>query len=84
MGLNKPYPHPSKTTNKNLRNYIFVSNYQAHGLLLQKLLSSPWIIVTEVINQLFDTFPNTVHIMLNIEPQIENIYIVLHLNKTLQ
>ena len=27
--------------------------------------------MTDVINDLLDTFPNTVHIMLNIEPQIE-------------
>ena len=38
--------------------------------------------MTDVINDLLDTFPNTVHIMLNIEQQIENI--VLHLNKTIQ
>ena len=42
------------------------SDYQAHGLLLQML----------------NTFPNTVHIMLNIEQQIEKI--VLHLYKTIQ
>ena len=41
-------------------------------------LPSPWTVVTDVINKLFDIFPNTVHIMLNIEPQIENI--VLNLN----
>ena len=28
-------------------------------------------VATDVINELFDTFPNTVHIMVNIEPQIE-------------
>ena len=33
--------------------------------------SCPWTIVTDAINDLLDTFPNTVHIMLNIEPQIE-------------
>ena len=38
--------------------------------------------VTDVINDLLDTFPNTVHIMLNIEPQIENI--VLHFYKKIQ
>ena len=43
----------------NTRNYI------------QFWLSSPWTGVTDVINDLLDTFPNTVHIMLNIEPQIE-------------
>ena len=43
---------------------IFISDYmyQAHGLFLQMLYD------------LLDTFPNTVHIMLNIEPQIEKIY----------
>ena len=45
---------------------IFISDYQAHGL----------------INDLLDTFPNTVHIMLNIEPQIEKI--VLHFYKKIQ
>ena len=49
---------------------IFISDYQAHGLLL------------DLINDLLDTFSNTVHIMLNIEPQIEKI--VLHLYKTIQ
>ena len=34
-------------------------------------LSSPWTVVTDVINDLLDTFPNNVHIMLIIEPQIE-------------
>ena len=43
----------------------FISDYQAHGLLLQMLLM---------------TF-RTVHIMLNIEPQIEKI--ALHLYKTI-
>ena len=38
--------------------------------------------VTDVINDLLDTIRNTVHIMLNIEPQIEKI--VLHLYKTKQ
>ena len=55
---------------KNTRNYIHF------------LISSPWTVVTDVINGLLDTFPNTVHIMLNIEPQIEKI--VLHLYKTIQ
>ena len=50
---------------------IFISDYQAHGLLLHMLS-----------NDLLDTFPNTVHVMLNIEPQIEKI--VLHLYKTIQ
>ena len=31
-------------------------------------------IFTDAINELFDTFPYTVYIMLNIEPQIEKIY----------
>ena len=43
-------------------------------------LSSPWTVVIDVINDLLDTFPNNVHIMLIIEPQIEKI--VLHLYKT--
>ena len=38
--------------------------------------------VTDVINDLLGSFPNTVHIMLNIEPQIEKL--VLHLYKTIQ
>ena len=45
-------------------------------------LSSPWTVVKDVFNDLLDTFPNTVHIMLNIEPKIEKI--VLHLYKTIQ
>ena len=45
-------------------------------------LSSPWTVVTDVINDLLVTFRNTVHIMLNIEPQTEKI--VLHLYKTIQ
>ena len=49
---------------------IFISDYQAHGLF------------TDVINDLLDTFPKTVHIMLNIEPQIEKI--VLHFYKKIQ
>ena len=49
-----------------------IFDYQAHGLF----------VVTDVINDLLDTFPNTVHIMLNIEPQIEKI--VLHLYKIKQ
>ena len=36
----------------------------------------------DVINNLLDTFPNTVHIMLNIQPQIEKI--VLHFYKKIQ
>ena len=51
---------------------IFISDYQAHGLVLQMLST----------NDLLDTFPNTVHIMLNIEPQIEKI--VLHFYKKIQ
>ena len=39
-------------------------------------------VVTDVINDLLDTFPNTVHIMLNIEPQIEKI--VFHFYKKIQ
>ena len=54
----------------NTRNYIHF------------LLSSPWFLVTDVINDLLDTFPNTVHIMQKIEPQIEKL--VLHLYKTIQ
>ena len=46
------------------------------------ILPSPWTVVTDVINNLLDTFPNTVHIMLNVEQQIE--MIVLHLYKTIQ
>ena len=46
------------------------------------LLSRPWTGVTDVINDPLDTFPNTVHIMLNIEPQIEKI--VLHFYKKIQ
>ena len=45
-------------------------------------LDRVWTVVTDVINDLLDTFPNTVHTMLNIEPQIEKI--VLHLYKTIQ
>ena len=55
---------------QNTRNYIHFR------------LSSPWTGVTDVINDLLDTFPNTVHIMLNIEPQIEKI--VLHFYKKIQ
>ena len=55
---------------KNTRNYIYF------------LISSPWTVVTDVTIDLLDTFPNTVHIMLNIEPQIEKM--VLHLYKTIQ
>ena len=47
---------------------IFISDYQAHGLFF-----------ADAINDLLDTFPNTVHIMLNIEPQIEKI--VLHFTR---
>ena len=36
----------------------------------------------DVINELLDTFHNTLHIMLNIEPQIEKI--VLHFYKKIQ
>ena len=50
---------------------IFISDYQAHGLVLQMLSMT-----------FLDTFPNTVHIMLNIEPQIEKI--VLHFYKKIQ
>ena len=45
---------------------IFISWYQAHGLLLQMLSMTFW-----------TRIPNTVHIMLNIDPQIGKI--VLHL-----
>ena len=45
-------------------------------------LSSPWTIVTDAINDVLDTFLNTVYIILNIEPQIEKI--VLHLYKRIQ
>ena len=38
--------------------------------------------VTDVINDLLDTFPNIVHIMLNIEQQLEKI--VLHFYKKIQ
>ena len=48
---------------------IFISDHQAHGLLLQMFFSD-----------FLDTFPYTVHIILNIAPQIKNI--VLNLNKT--
>ena len=51
-------------------------------LKLYSFLSSPCTIVTDAINDLLDTFPNTMHIMLNIEPQIETI--VLHLYKKIQ
>ena len=50
---------------------IFISDYQAHGLLLQMLSMTFW-----------THFYNTVHIMLNIEPQIEKI--VLHLYKKIR
>ena len=39
---------------------IFISDYQAHELLLQ------------MFSVIFDTFPNTMHIILNIGPQIED------------
>ena len=55
---------------QNIRNYIHAR------------LSSPWTVVTDVTNKLFDTFPITALTMLNIEPQIE--IIVFHLNKTIQ
>ena len=41
---------------------IFISDYE-----------NPMDFVTDVINDLLDTFRNTVHIMLNIEQQIEKI-----------
>ena len=47
---------------------LFISDFQAHELLLQ----------TDAINKHFDTFPNTLHIILNTKPQ------VLYLNKTIQ
>ena len=50
---------------------IFISDYQAHGLLLQMLSMTFW-----------THFYNTVHIMLNIEPQIEKM--VLHLYKKIR
>ena len=50
---------------------IFISDYQAHGLLLQMLSMTFW-----------THFYKTVHIMLNIEPQIEKI--VLHLYKKIR
>ena len=53
---------------------IFISYYQAHGLLLQILSMNG-----------FYTFPNTfctVHMILNIKPQTEKI--ILHLYKTIQ
>ena len=56
--------------------YQHTRNYIHFGL------SSPWTVVTDIINDLLDTFPNTVHIMLNIEPHIEKV--VLHLYKTIQ
>ena len=40
-------------------------------------LSIPWTVVTDVINDLLDTFHNTVHIMLNIEQPIEKIVLNL-------
>ena len=55
---------------QNTRNYIHFG------------ISRPWTVVTDAINELFDTFPNTLHIMLNIEPQIENIALPLY--KTIQ
>ena len=45
-------------------------------------LSSLLTVVTDVINDLLDTFPNTVNIMLNIEQQIEKIVLLLY--KTMQ
>ena len=50
---------------------IFISDYQAHGLLLKMLSMTFW-----------THFYNTVHIMLDIEPQIEKI--VLHLYKIIR
>ena len=61
---------------------IYKSLVRKHSKLYSFLLSSPWTVVTDVINDRLDTFPNTVHIMLNIEPQIEKL--VLHLFKTIQ
>ena len=40
-------------------------------------LSSPWTVVTDVINDFLATFPNTVHMMLNIEQQIEKIVVCI-------
>ena len=48
---------------------------------LEIILISDYVF-TDVINDLLDTFPNTVHMMLNIEPQIEKI--VLHFYKKIQ
>ena len=50
---------------------IFISDYQAHGLLLQMLSMT-----------FLAHFDNTAHIKLNIEPQIEKI--VLHLYKKIR
>ena len=50
---------------------IFISDYQAPGLLLQMLSMTFW-----------THFYNTVHIMLNIEQQIEKM--VLHLYKKIR
>ena len=52
------------------KHYKIYSDYRAHGLLL------------EMLSMIFDTFSNTVHKILNIEPQIEKI--VLQLYKTIQ
>ena len=62
--------YKSKIWCQNTRNYIHF------------WLSSPWTGVTDVINDLLETFPNTVYVMLNIEPQIEKI--VLHFYKKIQ
>ena len=53
-----------------------------HYKLYSYLIIKPMDCVTDVINDLLHTFPNTVHIMLDIEPQIERI--VLHLYKAIQ
>ena len=53
-----------------------------HKKLYSFLIIKPMDCCYSVINDLFDTFTNTVNIMLNIEPQIGKI--VLHLYKTIQ
>ena len=53
-----------------------------HLKLYSFLIIKPITVVTDVTNDLLDTFPNTVHIILNIEPQIEKI--VLHFYKKIQ
>ena len=59
---------------ENRKNQVCFSNLN--------ILSSPRTIFTDIINDLLDTFLNTVHIMLNIELQIEKI--VLHFYKKIQ